>query len=158
MAEKKARPGLLAVARERMRTAHLSLRTEQAYLQWMRRYLVFHNRKHPRDLGASGVEQFLTHLAVDRKVSAATQNQALQALLFLHRQVLGTERRWLEHITRASGPKRLPVVLSRAEVGAVLAQLNGTAWLVGHLLYGSGLRLTEALRLRVKDVALERGE
>jgi len=158
MAASKRRPGLLAVAREKMRTAHLALRTEQAYLQWMRRYLAFHNRKHPRELGASGVEQFLTHLAVDRKVSAATQNQALQALLFLHRQVLGTELPWIENITRASGPKRLPVVLSRTEVRAVLAQLDGTAWLIGHLLYGSGLRLTEALRLRVKDVALERGE
>ena len=141
-----------------MRTAHLALRTEQAYLQWMRRYLVFHNRKHPRELGAAGVEQFLTHLAVHRKVSAATQNQALQALLFLHRHVLGSELPWLESVTRATAPKRIPVVLTRAEVRSLLAQLEGTAWLIGHLLYGSGLRLTEALRLRVKDVALERGE
>jgi integron integrase len=154
----KRRPGLLEVARERMRTRHLALRTEQAYLQWLRRYLVFHQWRHPRDLGPAGVEQFLTYLAVHRKVSAATQNQALQALLFLYRHVLELELPWLENVTRASAPKRLPVVLSRAEVRALLAHLEGTAWLVGNLLYGSGLRLTEALRLRVKDFALDRGE
>lgn len=150
--------GLFAVARERMRTRHLALRTEQAYLQWMRRYIAFHRRRHPRDLGAPEVEQFLTHLAVQRKVSAATQSQALQALLFLYRNVLEVELPWLDNITRASPTRRLPVVLSRPEVHAVLAQLEGTPWLVASLLYGSGLRLTEALRLRVKDLALERGE
>ncbi len=151
-------PGLLAVARERMRTRHLALRTEQAYLQWLRRYVAFHRPRHPRELGAPGVEQFLTHLAVDRKVGAATQNQALNALLFLYRHVLGVELPWLDGITRASQPKHLPVVLSRAEVAALLAQLKGSAWLVGSLLYGSGLRLMEALRLRVKDLVLGRGE
>jgi integron integrase len=151
-------PGLLAVARERMRTRHLALRTEQAYLQWMRRYVAFHQRRHPRELGAPHVEQFLTFLAVRRKVSSATQNQALQALLFLYRQVLGIELPWLENITRASSAKRLPVVLTRAEVAALLVQLQGTPWLVASLLYGSGLRLMEVLRLRVKDLALERGE
>ncbi len=153
-----AAPGLLAVARERMRTRHLALRTEQAYLQWMRRYVAFHQRRHPRELGAPHLEQFLTFLAVRRKVSAATQNQALQALLFLYRQVLGIELPWLENITRATGAKRLPVVLTREEVAALLARLQGTPWLVASLLYGSGLRLMEALRLRVKDLALERGE
>ena len=153
-----ARPGLLAVARERMRTRHFALRTEQAYLQWLRRFVGFHKRRHPRELGAAEVEQFLTHLAVHRKVSAATQNQALQALLFLYRHVLGIELPWLHNITRASHPKRLPVVLSRAEVRALLSQLQGTPWLVANLLYGSGLRLMEGLRLRVKDLALERGE
>jgi integron integrase len=151
-------PGLLAVARERMRTRHLALRTEQAYLQWMRRYVAFHQRRHPRELGAAHLEQFLTFLAVRRKVSAATQNQALQALLFLYRQVLGIELPWLENITRATSAKRLPVVLTREEVGALLARLQGTPWLVASLLYGSGLRLMEGLRLRVKDLALERGE
>ena len=151
-------PGLLAVARERMRTRHLSLRTEQAYLQWMRRYIAFHRRRHPRDLGAPEVEKFLSYLAVQRKVSAATQNQALQALLFLYRQVLEIELPWLDNITRATTAKRLPVVLSREEVRALLGQLEGTPWLVANLLYGSGLRLMEALRLRVKDLALERGE
>jgi integron integrase len=151
-------PGLLAVAREKMRTRHLALRTEHAYLQWLRRYLVFHGRRHPRHLGAPEVEQFLTHLAVHRKVSAATQNQALQALLFLYRHVLQIELPWLDNITRASHPRRRPVVLSRAEVRSLLSQLQGAPWLVANLLYGSGLRLMEALRLRVKDLALERGE
>ncbi|TLZ29724.1 MAG: integron integrase [Gammaproteobacteria bacterium] len=152
------RPGLLAVARERIRTRHLALRTEQAYLQWMRRYIAFHNRRHPRRLGAPEVEQFLTHLAVDRKVSSATQNQALQALLFLYRHVLAIELPWLDNVTRASSARRLPLVLSRDEVRALLSQLQGTSWLVANLLYGSGLRLMEALRLRVKDLALERCE
>ena len=151
-------PGLLAVAREKMRTRHFALRTEQVYLQWLRRYIAFHDRRHPRELGAPEVEQFLTHLAVVRKVSAATQNQAMQALLFLYRQVLEIELPWLDNVTRATQPKRLPVVLSRAQVTALLAQLQGTPWLVASLLYGSGLRLMEGLRLRVKDLALERGE
>ena len=150
--------GLLEVAREKMRTRHLAYRTEQTYLQWIRRYVAFHDRRHPRDLGAPEVEQFLTHLAVNGKVSASTQNQALQAVLFLYRQVLGVDLPWLENVTRATRPKRLPVVLSRAEVRSLLAALEGTPWLVANLLYGSGLRLIEALRLRVKDLALERGE
>jgi integron integrase len=150
--------GLFAAARERMRTRHFALRTEQAYLHWLRRFVAFHGRKHPRELGAPHVEQFLTHLAVHRKVSAATQNQAMQALLFLYRHVLGVELPWLKGITRASQPQRLPVVLTRAEVQALLVELNGTAWLVASLLYGSGLRLSEGLRLRVQDLALERGE
>ncbi len=149
---------LFALTRERMRTRHLALRTEQAYLQWLQRYLEFHKGAHPRDLGAPEVEEFLTHLAVHRKVSAATQSQALQALLFLYRHVLEIELPWLDNVTRAARPKRLPVVLSRPEVAALLTQLSGTPWLVASLLYGSGLRLTEGLRLRVKDLALERGE
>ena len=152
------RRGLLDVARERMRTRQLAFRTEQTHLQWIRRCVVFHDRRHPRDLGATEVEQSLTHLAVDRKVSASTQNQAIQAVLFLCRQVLGVDLPWLENVTRATRPKRLPVVLSRAEVHSLLASLEGTPWLVASLLYGSGLRLLEALRLRVKDVALDRGE
>jgi integron integrase len=149
-------PGLLAVARDRMRTRHLAYRTEQAYLQWIRRYLRFHDRRHPRELGAEGVERFLSHLATHRKVSPSTQNQALQALLFLYRNVLGVELPWLDNVTRATRPRRLPVVLSRDEVRAVLARLPGTAGLVARLLYGSGLRVSEALRLRVKDLALDR--
>lgn len=150
--------GLLEVAREKMRTRHFSLRTEQAYLQWIRRYVTFHGRRHPRDLGAPEVEVFLSHLAVDRKVSASTQNQAMQALLFLYRQVLEVELPWLENVTRAVLPRRLPVVLSRAQVRSLLAQLEGIPWLVASLLYGGGLRLMEALALRVKDLALDRGE
>jgi site-specific recombinase XerD len=147
-----SQPGLLAVAREKMRTRHLALRTEQAYLQWLRRYVVFHNRRHPRDLGAPEVEQFLTYLAVHRKVSAATQNQALQALLFLYRHVLEMELPRLDNVTRASHPRRLPVVLTRADVRALLAQLEGAPWLVANLLYGSGLRLMEGLRLRARTL------
>ncbi|GAC1451407.1 MAG: integron integrase [Steroidobacteraceae bacterium] len=151
-------PGLLAVAREKIRTRHLALRTEQAYLHWLRRYLAFHGRRHPRELGPREIEQFLTHLAVERKVSAATQNQALNALLFVYRHVLEIELPWLEDVTRAAQPRRLPVVLTRQEVRTLLAQLGGTPWLIASLLYGSGLRLTEGLRLRVKDLAVERGE
>jgi integron integrase len=150
--------GLFEVARERMRTRHMALRTEQTYLQWMRRYVKFHGRRHPRDMGPAEVEAFLTHLAVNAKVGASTQNQALQALLFLYRQVLGIELPWLDNVTRAARPKRLPVVLSAAEVRAVLSHLEGTSWLIANLLYGSGLRLMEAHRLRVKDLLLERGE
>lgn len=144
------------VARETMRTRHLAYRTEQQYLYWIRCYVAFHHRRHPRDLGAAEVEQFLTHLAVHRKVGASTQNQALQAVLFLYRNVLGVELPWLEGVTRAPRSRRLPVVLSRQEVRAVLSFLEGAPGLVAGLLYGSGLRLTEALRLRVKDVVVER--
>jgi integron integrase len=150
--------GLFEVVREKIRTQHLALRTEQAYLQWMRRYVKFHGRRHPRDMGSRELEAFLTHLAVDGKVAASTQNQALQALLFLYRQVLGIELPWLENVTRASRPRRLPVVLTVAEVRAVLAQLDGTPWLIASLLYGGGLRLMEAHRLRVKDLVIDRGE
>lgn len=132
--------GLFEVARERIRTRHLALRTEQAYLQWMRRYVKYHGRRHPRDMGPKEVEAFLTHLAVEAKVGASTQNQALQALLFLYRQVLGIELPWLENVTRASRPRKLPVVLSIAEVRSVLAQLDGVCGLIANLLYGSGLR------------------
>lgn len=150
--------GLFEVARDRIRTLHLSLRTEKAYLHWMRRYVKFHGRRHPRTMGPAEVESFLTHLAVALRVSAATQNQALHALLFLYRQVLELDLPWLENITRATKPKRLPVVLSPIEVRAVLAQLEGVSWLIAGLLYGGGLRLTEALRLRVNDLHLECGE
>lgn len=151
-------PGLLEVAKQKMRTRHLALRTEQAYLHWIRRYVNFHGRRHPREMGPAQVESFLTHLAVVSNVSASTQNQALQALLFLHRHVLGIDLPWLENVTRALKPRRLPVVLSVAEVRSLLAQLDGTAWLVASLLYGSGMRLMEGLRLRVKDLLLERAE
>jgi integron integrase len=150
--------GLFEVAREKIRTRHLAFRTEQAYLQWMRRYVKFHGRRHPRDMGPTEVEAFLTHLAVETKVGASTQNQALQALLFLYRQVLDIELPWLENVTRASRPKRLPVVLSVTEVRSLLAHLDGTSWLIANLLYGSGLRLMEAHRLRIKDLVIERGE
>jgi integron integrase len=148
---------MLSLTRERIRTQHLSLRTEQAYLQWIRRFGEFHGRP-LSELGPAEVEAFLSHLATERQVSAATQNQALQALLFFYRQVLGVELPWLGNVTRASHSRRLPVVLTRAEVRALLGHLDGTSWLIAALLYGSGLRITEGMRLRVKDLALERGE
>jgi integron integrase len=150
--------GLYEVAREKMRTRHFAYRTERAYLYWIRRYVNYHGRKHPREMGASEVEAFLTHLAVDEHVSASTQNQGLQSLLFLYRHVLEIDLPWLGNVTRARRSTRLPVVLTVAEVRSVLAQLDGVPWLFANPLYGSGLRLMEALRLRVKDIVIERGE
>lgn len=152
------RPRLLDQVSERCRVKHYSLRTEQAYVQWIRRFILFHGKRHPRDLGAPEVERFLTHLAVSGKVAAATQNQALAAILFLYRDVLAIELPWLDGITRAKKPPRLPVVLTHEEVKALLARLDGVYWLLASLMYGSGLRLMEALRLRVKDVDLARRE
>jgi integron integrase len=152
------RRGLFEVAQERIRTRHLAFRTEQAYLHWIRRYVKYPERRHPRDMGPVEVEMFLTHLAVEARVAASTQNQALQALLFLYRHVLDIELPWLQNVTRAVRPKRLPVVLSRDEVRLVLSHLEGTCWLIASLLYGGGLRLMEGIRLRVKDLVFERGE
>jgi len=150
--------GLYEVSREKMRTRHFAYRTEQAHLYWIRRYVNFHHRRHPREMGSPEVEFFLTHLGVHEQVSASTQNQCLQALLFPYRRVLEIELPWLKNVTRARRPKRLPVVLSATEVRSVLAELDGSAWLFANLLYGSGLRLMEALRLRVKDLLIDRGE
>lgn len=136
----------------------MSLRTEKTYLHWIRRYIRFHDRKHPREMGAAEVEDFLTALAVQNQVSASTQNQALAALLFLYRDVLEINLPWLADVIRAKRPQRLPVVLTRAEVQHVLAQLSGTEWLVVAMLYGSGMRLGECLRLRIKDLDLVRHE
>ena len=147
-------PKLLDQVRERIRVKHYSLRTEEAYLHWIRRFIHFHGRKHPRQMAGPEVEAFLSHLATEGKVAASTQNQALSALLFLYRQVLGVDLPWLDGIVRAKRPQRLPVVLTEAEVRALLAQLDGTRWLAASLLYSSGMRLLEGLRLRVKDVAI----
>lgn len=149
---------LLVAVRDEIRKRHMSYRTERAHLQWITRYVRFHGRRSPRELNAPEVEQFLTHLAVERKVSASTQNQALQAILFLYRHVLALDLPWLENVTRAQRPRHLPVVLSREEVAAVLGHLDGTFWLIGSLLYGGGLWVSEALALRVKDLLLDRGE
>lgn len=151
-------PRLLDQVRERCRVKHYSLRTEQAYTHWIRRYILFHGKRHPRDMGAPEAEAFLTHLAVQEDVAPSTQNQALAGILFLYRDVLAIELPWLDGVTRAKKPPRLPVVLNRDEVRALLAQLDGVNWLLASLMYGSGLRLMEALRLRVKDVDLERRE
>jgi integron integrase len=151
-----AKPRLLDQVRAALSVRHYSYRTEQQYVSWIRRFIIFNARQHPRDLGGKDVEAFLTHLAVDRRVTAATQAQALASILFLYKHVLNTNLPWLGNVVRATRPKRLPVVLTRAEVNRVLDQLHGKYWLVAALLYGSGLRLMEALRLRYKDVDLER--
>ena len=151
-------PKLLDQVRNKIRLKHYSIRTEEAYADWVRRFILFFDKRHPSELGAPEVEQFLTHLAVEGRVAAATQNQAKSALLFLYREVLALELPWLENVERARAPKRLPVVLTRSEVQAMLAQLRGTHWLIASLLYGTGMRIMECLRLRVKDVDFERGE
>lgn len=151
-------PRLLDQVRQRIRVKHYSIRTETSYVDWIRRFVIFNDKRHPREMGAPEVEAFLTHLAVQRNVSASTQNQALAAILFLYREVLDIELPWLEGVTRAKKPQRLPTVLSRQEVDAVLARMSGTPALVARLLYGTGMRLMEALRLRVKDLDLQRRE
>ena len=156
--EGQAEPLLYHKVRELMRLRRLSRNTQTAYLAWMRRYLDFHGGQHPRSLGPQDVAGFLTHLVVRTKVANSTQNQALSALLFLYEKVLGIELGQLEGLTWAPKSRRLPVVLSRSEVDRVLAHLRGEYWLIAMLLYGGGLRLNEALGLRVKDLDFERGE
>lgn len=151
-------PRLLDRVREEIRVRHYSIRTEGAYVDWIRRFVRFHGRRHPRELGAGEVAAFLSSLAVDRRVSASTQAQAKSALLFLYRQVLGVDLPWLDEIVVAKSRRRLPVVLTPREVRALLHELNGTMHLVVSLLYGTGLRLLEGLRLRVKDIELSRRE
>ena len=151
-------PRLLARVRDRIRLRRYSLRTEQAYVDWIRRFIQFHGKRHPAVLGASEVESFLTHLAVARNVAASTQNQAKSALLFLYEDVLDIELPWLEDIRSARAPERLPVVLARDEVLQVLDRLRGVHALIGRLLYGTGMRIMEAMRLRVKDVDFDRAE
>jgi integron integrase len=151
-------PRLLDRVRAKIRLKHYSIRTEQAYVDWIRRFIVFHGKRHPVELGPAEVEAFLTDLAVTRTVSASTQNQAKSALLFLYREVLGIELPWLDHIDKAKTPARLPVVLTRAEVARVLSTLRGVHALLGRLLYGTGMRVMEGMRLRVKDVDFARYE
>ncbi|ANJ68048.1 integrase [Halothiobacillus diazotrophicus] len=151
-------PKLLDQVRDLIRVKHYSIRTETQYLQWIRRFILFHGKRHPREMGAPEVEAFLTHLAVSRDVAAATQNQALSALLFLYREVLGIDLPWLDNVTRAKRPQRLPVVLTREEVMAILHRMSGTYGLMTSMLYGTGMRLMECVRLRVKDVDFARGE
>jgi integron integrase len=151
--EQATAPKLLDQVRDAIRVRHYSIRTEQAYTAWVRRYVLFHDKRHPAQLGAADVAAFLTHLAVKGRVAASTQNQALNALVFLYRHVLDQPLpEDLDDIARAKKPSRLPVVLTRDEVHRLLSRLDGTHALVGGLLYGAGLRLLEALRLRVKDL------
>ena len=151
-------PRLLDQLRDKIRSRHYSLRTEQAYIDWIKRFIYFHGKRHPSELGAPEVEQFLTHLAVAHNVAAATQNQAKSALLFVYREVLGVELPWLKDVTQAKTPTRLPVVLTRGEVARVLSHLEGVHHLIGSLLYGAGMRIMEGMRLRVKDVEFSRHE
>lgn len=149
-------PRLLDQVRARCRRLSYSVRTERAYASWIRRFVLANDKRHPRDLGAHEVEKFLTDLAVRGNVAASTQNQALSALIFLYREVLGLDLPWMENVTRAKRPQRLPVVLSRTEVERLLTMIDGEVWLMAALLYGSGMRLMECMRLRVKDVDFER--
>ena len=151
-------PRLLEQVRQRLRVKHYSMRTEQAYLGWIRRFILANGKRHPREMGGREVEAFLILLATKKNVAAGTQNQALAALLFLYREVLDVELPWMENVVRAKRPRRIPVVLSREEVMRLLAGMEGQAWLMAALLYGTGMRLTECIRLRVKDVDFGRGE
>ena len=151
-------PRLLDRLRGAIRLRHYSIRTEDAYADWARRFILFHGKRHPQDLGAAEVAAFLTHLAVQRNVAASTQNQAKSALLFLYRVVLALALPWLDEVVGAKTPRRLPVVLTQTQVRALLHELNGTMGLVAALLYGTGMRLLEGLRLRVKDIDFERRE
>lgn len=151
-------PKLLDLLRDRLRLKHYSIRTETQYVQWVRRFILFHGKRHPQEMGAKEVEAFLTHLAVEGRVAAATQNQALSALLFLYRELLHINLPWLDEVVLAKRPARLPVVLTREEVQAVLGRTEGTYGLMLRLLYGTGMRLMECVRLRVKDVDFSRAE
>ena len=151
-------PKLLDQLRDRLRVKHYSIRTETQYLQWVRRFILYHGKRHPRDMGEKEVEAFLTHLATVGNVSASTQNQALSALLFLYREILAVNLPWMDNVVRAKKPRRLPTVLTKREVGRIIDRLEGAYGLMARLLYGTGMRLMECCRLRVKDIDFERGE
>jgi site-specific recombinase XerD len=145
-------PKLLDRVRWRLRVKHYSIRTEQAYVDWIRRFILFHHKRHPNEMREPEITQFLTHLAVQKNVAASTQNQAFAALLFLYQQVLERKLDFIDNVQRVSRPAKLPVVFTPAEARAVLARLKGDYRLMAELLYGSGLRLMESVRLRVKDI------
>ena len=149
---------MLERVRHRLRTRGYSSRTESAYVDWIRRFVIFHDRRHPSQMGEREIAAFLGHLAVERCVSSSTQNQALSAILFLYRHVLGQPIGYVAGVVRAKDRRRLPVVLSETEIRAVLAHLRGVSLLCATLLYGSGLRLTECLSLRIKDIDFDRSE
>ena len=151
-------PKLLDQLRARIRRLGLAIRTEEAYVAWVRRFILANGKRHPAQMGEAEVEIFLTHLATRGNVAASTQNQALAALLFLYREVLGRELPWMENIRRAKRPERLPLVLSRDEVASILDAMDGVTWLMASLLYGAGLRLMECLRLRIQDIDFARRE
>ncbi len=151
-------PRLLVRVRDKIRLKHYSIRTEQAYTDWVRRFVLFHEKRHPAEMGAAEVEKFLTHLAVEGNVAASTQNQAKSALLFLYREVLEIELPWLDDVAKAKDGKRLPVVLTVQESMRLLDEMEGTTGLIARLLYGTGMRVMEGVRLRVKDVEFSRRE
>lgn len=151
-------PKLLELVRMTIRSRHYSRRTEKSYVGWIKRFILFHGKRHPREMGEGEITSFLSHLATKRRVSASTQNQALSAILFLYREVLKMDLEWLDGFVRAQQPHRLPTVLTRDEARAVLDRLHGTPWLMASLLYGAGLRLLECARLRVKDIEFVRME
>jgi integron integrase len=153
-----AKPSLLDQVRQAIRTRHYSYRTEKAYINWIKRFIFFHDKRHPREMGETEIAQFLSSLANESHVSASTQNQALNAILFLYHKVLAEDIGYIKGIVRAKRPKRLPVVLTRQEVKSILGLLEGVEWIMTMLLYGAGLRLMECLRLRVKDVDFSRDE
>jgi integron integrase len=158
LAPKRPTPKLLDQVRTVARVKHFSLSTERAYVSWIRRFILFHHKQHPKEMAESEIRQFISHLAVDAKISASTQTVALSALLFLYRDVLKRDLPYIANIERAKPSNKLPVVFTRREVEAVLVSLNGTQHLIACLLYGAGLRLMEAVRLRVKDIDFERNE
>jgi integrase len=157
-AEAQHKPKLLDQVRDAIRMRHYSYRTEEAYVHWVKRYVLFHHKRHPAEMGVAEVSAFLSSLATDAHASASTQNQALAAVLFLYRQVLAQDFGWLNDVVRAKRTPRLPVVLTREEVKAILGALRGREWLMVMLLYGTGLRLRECLSLRVKDIDFGRNE
>jgi integron integrase len=146
------KPKLLDQVRNVIRYKHYSIRTEESYIHWIKKFIFFHEKRHPREMEVEEVSQFLTHLAVHDKVASSTQNQAFSAILFLYRHVLKKELGMLENVTRAKRPPRLPVVFNKDEVKSILIQLEGSKWLMANLLYDAGLRLRECLSLRVKDI------
>jgi len=148
----KSKPKLLVQVREYMRTLHYSKRTQESYINWIKRFIIFHNKTHPEKLGKDEIRLFLNYLAVERNVSASTQNQALQGILFLYKQILHKDVGWIDDIKRPSTPKHIPVVFTKTEAHSIIEQMEGIPKIVTSLLYGSGLRLSEALRLRIKDV------
>lgn len=150
------KPKLLDVIRSRIRLKHMSKKTEEAYVYWIKRFILYFDKRHPREMGEHEVERFLTHLAVDEHVAASTQNLALNAIVFLYKQILERDLGQIENVARATRPKRIPVVFSQKEIHAIFAQLEGVTRIMVGLLYGSGLRIKECLRLRVKDIDLDR--
>lgn len=158
MEHQTAKPKLLDQLRDRIRLKHYSRRTEEAYLDWCKRFILYHNKRHPQEMGKPEVEAFLTWLARERNVAAATQNQAKAALQFLYKEVLGVQLAWLDEVEQAKKPKKLPVVLTEQEVQQLFKHLPDGWALVGRLLYGTGMRLLEVLRLRVQDIDFERCE